>query len=74
MLLVSRRETLDDPGAIVLTAVAQAVVQAVHPTLPELDRFRYDAEAAPEWRTWYLLAPILRAQLLVARLQRPAIW
>src|SRR6185312_10235988 len=42
-----RRQPLDVPAAVVLACIAQAIVEAVRATLPELERFRRDAEAAP---------------------------
>src|ERR1700683_47111 len=43
----SGREPLDGP-AVIVTPVAEAVVQAVLARLPELDRLRYEQVAAPE--------------------------
>src|SRR4051794_2512508 len=42
-----RREPLDDPLARAAAPVAQPVVQAVRPALPELDRLWRDAGPAP---------------------------
>src|SRR5579871_6724475 len=50
----SRREPFDVPAIGLLSPVAQPVVQAVGPALPELDRQRPDAEAAPERRARHL--------------------
>ncbi|CAM2144862.1 hypothetical protein PT2222_160185 [Paraburkholderia tropica] len=64
-----RREALDAPGVgCVLTHVANAVVQPRRTALPEFDRRRHDAIAAPMRRTRRILA-VLRADFALARFE-----
>ena len=43
-----RGQPLEEPAATLIASIAEAVVQAVLPVLPELDCLRDDSEAAPE--------------------------
>src|SRR5690348_8094776 len=69
----SGRQALDQPGVVVAPAVAQPVVQPVRAPLPELDRRRAEAIAAPVRRSRDLATLVLGDQLLHMSLQDRAI-
>ena len=52
----SGREAFDHPVAAGFTAVAQPVVQAARPALPEFHRLGREPESAPVGRQWHLAA------------------
>src|SRR5438309_680067 len=56
---LSGRQPLDAPGAVRRARIANAVVQTARASLPELDRPRRNAIAAPVRRQRNLLADIL---------------
>src|SRR5271167_1863771 len=67
-----RRQTLDHPITLAVATVAQPIVKAIVPLLPELEALGGQPEASPIRRQRQLVGAVLLLQLIQALLERPA--